>query len=399
MGRRKGAMSVSGCPRRPLHCGPSGMAGVLTRTRAGWAPLGWAGRAQRWFFRGADGIDQGPVNFRVLRAYIRLGQVTLEARVWREGEQEWHLARDVSIFNSCTPGLPRSGEVADLMEETGKRIYEAQTVFATGGGTPLFPRTPASPGAVHLPATSGRGTSAEVARGEGGEGPDGAEWFYIDAEKEYRGPLDNAKMKELLRTGVVSDDTWVWSELAQSEWAQMKNASTLGKMRVSLKSPTFVTPRTEPRRTGAQMSASPFGQSPGSRQPMTVSSVVRPGAASKTGAGSQAELKRLRAELRQAREELQGKDSKIKSYKSKLKEARTELQEQDSKIENLQRDLEAAEIRNGGGGQDLEEELAGKTQKIEELKSLLSEKDGEVLRAREALTSQLTWLIDTGSEK
>ena len=206
-------------------------------------------------------------------------------------------------------------------------------------------------------------------------------------------------MKELLRTGVVSDDTWVWSELAQSEWAQMKNASTLGKMRVSLKSRTFVTPRTEPRWAGAQMGVSPFGQSPGSRQPMTVSSVVRPGAASKTGACSQAELKRLRAELRQAREELQGKDSKIKSYKGKLKEARAELQEQDSRIEKLQRDLEAAEIRNGGGGQDLEEELAGKTQKIEELRSLLSEKDGEVLRAREALTSQLTWLIDTGSEK
>lgn len=376
---------------------------MLTRAPGGRKPLGWGGRPQRWFFRGPDGIDQGPVNFRVLRAYIRLGQVTLEARVWREGEQEWHLARDVSIFNSCTPGLPRSGEVADLMEESGKRIYEAQTVFATGGGTPLFPRTPASPGAAHLPATSGRGASAGDARGEGEEGPEGAEWFYIDAAKEYRGPLDNTKMKELLRTGVVSDDTWVWSEVAQSEWAQMKNAAALEKMKVSLKSPTFVTPRTEPRRGGApgmaQIGASPFGQSPGLRQPMTVNSVARPGGASKGVPGSQVELKRLRAELKQAREDLQGKDSKIKTYKGKLKEARAELQEQDSKIEKLQRDLEAAKIRSGGEGQDLEEELASKTQKIGELKSLLSEKDSEVLRAREALTSQLTWLIDTGSEK
>ena len=339
------------------------------------------------------------MNFRVLRAYIRLGQVTLEARVWREGDQEWHLARDVSIFNSCTPGLPRSGEVADLMEETGKRIYEAQTVFATGGGTPLFPRTPASPGAAHLPATSGRGASAGDARGEGEDGPEGAEWFYIDAAKEYRGPLDNTKMKELLRTGVVSDDTWVWSEVAQSEWAQMKNAAALEKMKVSLKSPSFVTPRRGGAPGMAQIGASPFGQSPVLRQPMTVNSVVRPGGVSKARAGPQVELKRLRAELKQAREELQGKDSKIKTYKGKLKEARAELQEQDSKIEKLQRDLEAAKIRSGGEGQDLEEELAGKTQKIEELKSLLLEKDSEVLRAREALTSQLTWLIDTGSEK
>ena len=339
----------------------------------------------------------------MLRAYIRLGQVTLDARVWREGEEEWNLARDVSIFSGCAPGLPRSGEVSDLMEETGKRIYEAQTVFATGGGTPLFPRTPASPGlGAQLPATSGRVEGVANAPQE--DAPEGAEWFYIDAAKEYRGPLDNTKMRELLRTGVVSDETWVWSEVAQVEWAQMKSAPALEKMKISLKSPSFITPRREKRQlTPSQVL--PAG-SPGFGQPssaprqhtMTVNSVSRGGGGGVAGV-SQQELRRLRSELKKARDDLQSKDGKIKTYKSKLKDARAELQDQDSKIDKLQRDLEAAKLQNGNGGSGLEAELEAKSKKIEELKSLLSEKDGEVLRAREALTSQLTWLIDTGSEK
>ena len=344
------------------------------------------------------------MNFRVLRAYIRLGQVTLEARVWREGEEEWSLARDVSIFSGCAPGLPRSGEVSDLMEETGKRIYEAQTVFATGGGTPLFPRTPASPGpGAQLPATSGRqdGGVEGAASAPQEDAPEGAEWFYIDAAKEYRGPLDNAKIRELLRTGVVSDETWVWSEVAQGEWAQMKSAPALEKMKISLKSPSFVTPRRQNRHlTPNQVppAGSPvFGQPSSARQhTMTVNSVSRSGGVAGV---SHQELRRLRSELKKARDDLQSKDGKIKTYKSKLKDARAELQGQDSKIDKLQRELDAAKLQNGNGGSGLEAELDAKSRKIEELKSLLSEKDGEVLRAREALTSQLTWLIDTGSEK
>ena len=78
----------------------------------------------------------------MVRAYLRLGHLSPQTEVRREGDAHWTASGDVSLFANCGRGLPESHEVMGILDRAEQSAYDAQTVFAVQRGTPLFPQTP-----------------------------------------------------------------------------------------------------------------------------------------------------------------------------------------------------------------------------------------------------------------
>ena len=54
-----------------------------------------------WHYIDASGETRGPVSFRVIRAQLRCAMLAPDAKVWREGLDEWCEARAFPAFASC----------------------------------------------------------------------------------------------------------------------------------------------------------------------------------------------------------------------------------------------------------------------------------------------------------
>lgn len=146
-----------------------------------------------WFYLGTDGTENGPLNFRIIRAHLRLGTLPADIPVWREGLGDWTEAQHISLFrNMGGQGAALNAPSSPLVEETVKGvangIYDAKTSYVTDGGTPLFPSTPERRFLLHqdrhdgkkVPTSTSSSSSrwaAASSRGQAG-GPKGGEWFY-----------------------------------------------------------------------------------------------------------------------------------------------------------------------------------------------------------------------------
>jgi hypothetical protein len=91
---------------------------------------------------GTDGGENGPLNFRIIRAHLRLGTLPLDIPVWREGLQDWTEAKNISLFRNMGHSVPPSPIVEETVTKVENDIYDAKTNYVTEGGTPLFPSTP-----------------------------------------------------------------------------------------------------------------------------------------------------------------------------------------------------------------------------------------------------------------
>ena len=64
-----------------------------------------------WFYLTPDGVENGPLNFRIIRAHLRLGTLPSNIPVWREGLSDWTEAKNVSLFSNFGHGVPSSPAV------------------------------------------------------------------------------------------------------------------------------------------------------------------------------------------------------------------------------------------------------------------------------------------------
>ena len=69
-----------------------------------------------WHYIDASGETRGPVSFRVIRAQLRCAMLPPDAKVWREGLDEWCEARAFPAFASC---------VGDINHGSGRVLEEA----------------------------------------------------------------------------------------------------------------------------------------------------------------------------------------------------------------------------------------------------------------------------------
>ena len=96
-----------------------------------------------WYYLGTDGTENGPLNFRIIRAHLQLGTLPNDIPVWREGLRDWTEAKNISLFRNMGSGnVPPSPLVEETVKSVENGIYDAKTNYVTDGGTPLFPSTP-----------------------------------------------------------------------------------------------------------------------------------------------------------------------------------------------------------------------------------------------------------------
>ena len=322
----------------------------------------------------------------MVRAYLRLGHLSPQTEVRREGDALWTASGDVSLFANCGRGLPESHEVMGILDRAEQSAYDAQTVFAVQRGTPLFPQTPSQ-----VPEAAGEaGEAAGAAPGAGAD--DDAEWFYLDEFKESRGPLSTAQLLKLFANEVATDESWVWSEALQPDWVQAKNSDSLKGIRLGAR--TVPRPRLKPAERPV---ASP---SHFAREALVTSPDGPAAALSK----AQGEIASMRGEIDRLAGKLSAKDGKLKAYKGRLREALQALDDRDRRIQELERKAAAAAAaarspppeRNESISttlQELEQKLDVKDAELHALKSLVSEKELDIEKARDALASELSWLV------
>eukprot|EP00241_Pyramimonas_parkeae_P020982 CAMPEP_0114320616 /NCGR_PEP_ID=MMETSP0059-20121206/26051_1 /TAXON_ID=36894 /ORGANISM="Pyramimonas parkeae, Strain CCMP726" /LENGTH=129 /DNA_ID=CAMNT_0001448065 /DNA_START=73 /DNA_END=459 /DNA_ORIENTATION=+ len=85
-----------------------------------------------WFYIGAHGQEHGPVNFRVIRAHLRLGLLNSKSLVWTEGLEGWLAADSISVFRGC---------IRDLISPTSTQA-PSQDMIQLGPTTVAVPSPP-----------------------------------------------------------------------------------------------------------------------------------------------------------------------------------------------------------------------------------------------------------------
>ena len=186
-----------------------------------------------WFYLTPDGVENGPLNFRIIRAHLRLGTLPSNIPVWREGLSDWTEAKNVSLFSNFGHGVPSSPAVEETVQSVNNDIYDAKTNYVTDGGTPLFPSTPRRHVILHQNVHEGQpsplGAKSRLAGGAGEASSDSGEWYYSSNDKQPRGPLSTAQLTQLIRKGIVDGHTWVWSQTLQPSWAKISTCERFRK--------------------------------------------------------------------------------------------------------------------------------------------------------------------------
>ncbi len=91
-----------------------------------------------WYYLGTDGSENGPLNFRIIRAHLRLGTLPSDIPVWREGLTDWTEAKNISLFRNVGSKAVPPVSARDLERESGA---EGGSRKMKGGGG--FARKPA----------------------------------------------------------------------------------------------------------------------------------------------------------------------------------------------------------------------------------------------------------------
>ena len=187
---------------------------------------------------------RGPVKTEELQVLQRSGEITARCLVWTKGMAAW--AR---------------------LEKAG----------------------PLSPGARGAPAATASGAA-----------PGEREYYYVDGQKETRGPLRSAELRRLLEAGSISIDTKLWSP-GQKEYVPASSALP------GLHGPGARAAKAAPGRLQVPGSRSPSeasAQTPGSAGRIAGSDVVSSfdggGAGASAGGGAAAEQRRRSEEFEHA---------------------------------------------------------------------------------------------------
>lgn len=173
-----------------------------------------------WWYVDAAGRREGPANFRVVRAQLRVGLLRPDTRVWREGLDEWRQVREVPIFAQCC--APNGGEREGYGNRGhGRHATSASAEDMNGRGDD----------SGHLAGGVRAGASPAI------RPPDTAtirpprvahEWFVVGPGAREEGPMTTGALIDLLRglhaggDGEATDvsGTWVWSgTVGTPEWA------------------------------------------------------------------------------------------------------------------------------------------------------------------------------------
>ena len=156
-----------------------------------------------WHYIDASGETRGPVSFRVIRAQLRCAMLAPDAKVWREGLDEWCEARAFPAFASCVGDVNHgSGRVLDAVSRPATVMLAARPPHAS----PPPPRIAVPSTGVPPALTSGsRSPARSLAPStlftdvpSTSDATDVPAWFAMDAAGVERGPMDTAAMLRLV---------------------------------------------------------------------------------------------------------------------------------------------------------------------------------------------------------
>ncbi|KAK3267007.1 hypothetical protein CYMTET_24410 [Cymbomonas tetramitiformis] len=401
--------------------------------------------SETWFYVGGDGEEHGPVNFRIVRAHLRLGLLDPETLVWKEGMPDWCASNQVDVFKSCAPGQGMSSSNKIAMQ-TSVPFPPASKAFAPRVTTPLAAVPDfVSSGADKPPQSERLGRSLASPREHfalsappATSASDLDEWFFLAADGEEKGPVGTVEMGRLLRMRVVNPTSWVWSATLQPDWCQIADVPTLNAQLMQgspMKSgaPGGTLPSVDQEGDGEPDHSGDFSEQgsgdedqgqpgpPPVRLAPPASSVQREeGATAATAAtGHELHLKSLnvqklldsresdpevlRAALRDIFEKHTDVSNKLKISKSKLRQAKEELLIKGREVEVLQRMAtkarEAAQRLHeeppNSMGEDERREL---TRRIRDADSNASEKEQLLMLATQRLADKDTEIADKDAE-
>lgn len=85
-----------------------------------------ADATEGWFYADASGTERGPVNFRVVRANLRIGSLTLDSLVWKvrvgaRGPGGAHARPAHGVLDACARAPPTAPRRADSLRSHGAR--------------------------------------------------------------------------------------------------------------------------------------------------------------------------------------------------------------------------------------------------------------------------------------
>ena len=155
-----------------------------------------------WHYIDASGETRGPVSFRVIRAQLRCAMLAPDAKVWREGLDEWCEARAFPAFASCVGDVNHgSGRVLDAVSRPATVMLAARPPHASPPPRIAVPSTgvpPALTSGSRSPARSLAPSTLFTDVPSTSDATDVPAWFAMDAAGVERGPMDTAAMLRLV---------------------------------------------------------------------------------------------------------------------------------------------------------------------------------------------------------
>ena len=184
------------------------------------------GEGLEWFVLGANGEELGPFNFRVVRAKLRIGVFQSDSYVWREGMDDWGMAKDQYLFANCINYVPMGGNA-----EAGTNLY--QNSLPTNG-TMKASSVDVDSEDVRKELRFSTGIKASKSKlDEKNSVVTGDEWFYINKDRSEEGPCTKDELQILFDNGDIDGASWVWNYRKQPEWAMIMNCSQLKSLFIS----------------------------------------------------------------------------------------------------------------------------------------------------------------------
>ena len=311
---------------------------------------------ERWYTAVEGGAQQGPWQFRVVRAHLRLGVLNGDTLVWKEGMPDWLPAKEVAVFHRClNKTSTRSG-----LELPGKHTAEALAKFTDDfhrmqqtdhimpsfssaihhnnppklrGGDLFANRTPAPP----APAAA---TNALWSRAPPPppHAADNAEWFYLAPGGAEVGPVSTAEMRRVLASGEAGNAPWVWSATAQPEWTPAENAPALR-----------AAPPPPPAAAAAAAAAPGTTYWGAVTAPAAATTPAAAAAAASEARGLEAEADDLRLRLANALEKLEEREARVRFFKDRLRSTQDDLAIKEREVNVLQEMIKSAKERSDGG--------------------------------------------------
>lgn len=174
------------------------------------------------------------------------------------------------------------------------------------------------------------------------------EWWYLGAGGVEMGPYGVGEVRSMLNDGTITQHTWVWGG-ATGKWArvldlppQLMTATDGGPQSVRADGPAGAAVGGEFMSRGPHMDA--MGTGPTLHRPPPMSPMRAHGDALAT------ELAECKAALSKTHELLVAKDAKLKKYKAKLRQAGDELRARDGELAVLREMLAQARAMAVGVG-------------------------------------------------